>query len=141
MPGTKEIKRRIKSISSTKKITRAMQMISAVKMRKAQAVVLASRSYADLAWDVIGNLQASQNDDESSHPLLRQNPNAKKIGVLLITPNRGQVGSLNTNLVSKVAAYVREREMEAHLVGEVATFGKKGRALGYPHARKDFRRV
>src|ERR1700722_18023731 len=121
MPGTKEIKRRIKSISSTKKITRAMQMISAVKMRKAQTVVVASRSYADLAWQLVRNLQATLGEGSPSHPLLQPNVNAKKIGVLLVTPNRGQVGSLNTNLVSKVSQYVRERGAEAHLVGEIAT--------------------
>jgi F-type H+-transporting ATPase subunit gamma len=136
MAGTKEIKRRIKSISSTKKITRAMQMISAVKMRKAQIVVLASRSYADLAWQIIGNLQNAT--DSSAHPLLQLNVNAQRIGVLLITPNRGQVGSLNTNLVAKVAAYVRERKLDAHLVGEIATLGKKGRVLAVRMDEKIF---
>ena len=58
MPGIKELKTRIKSISGTRKVTRAMQMVSAAKMRKSQEATLRSRSYASLAWELIGNLSA-----------------------------------------------------------------------------------
>ena len=127
MAGTREIKRRIKSIGSTKKITRAMQMVSAVKMRKAQVAAVSSRSYADFAWQIISNL--SRQTEPAHSRLLGHNPASKKLGILLITSNRGLVGSLNSNLIAHVAKFAKSRELEADLLGEVVTLGKKGRAL------------
>ena len=124
MPGTLEIKRRIKSIKSTKKITRAMQMVSAAKMRKAQLATLASRSYADLAWQIITNL--SSKVDPKYHRLLQKPEskiNPKKIGVILITSNRGLIGGFNTNLTNTLKKYISEHE----LVAEFVSVGKKGR--------------
>ena len=123
MPGTLEIKRRIKSIKSTKKITRAMQMVSAAKMRKAQLATLASRSYADLAWQIITNL--SSKVDPKYHRLLQKPEskiNPKKIGVILITSNRGLIGGFNTNLTNTLKKYISEHE----LVAEFVSVGKKG---------------
>src|SRR5947209_8452207 len=106
MPGTKELKTRIKSIQGMRKVTRAMQMVSAAKMRKAQNAVVNSRTYAALAWELVNSLEAgtaTQNEDAKqmlgSLALLKQFPNAKKVGVILLTTNRGLVGSLNSNLV------------------------------------------
>ncbi len=120
MPSTQELTRRIKSIKSTRKITKAMQMVSAAKMRKAQNATLASRNYAQLASELIAGIG---NVERYENPLLAQYPNAKKVGVLLITTNRGLVGGFNTNLMNKV----RELRLgEPELISELITVGKKG---------------
>ncbi len=120
MPSTQELTRRIKSIKSTRKITKAMQMVSAAKMRKAQNATLASRNYAQLASELIvgiGDVEKYEN------PLLAQYPQGKKVGVLLITTNRGLVGGFNTNLMNKVRQL---RLGEPELISELITVGKKG---------------
>ena len=125
MPSTKEIKRRIRSVNSTKKITRAMQMISAVKMRKAQNAVLSSRAYSELAWQIVTNL--SHRIDPKYHALL-ENPNkSKKVGVILITTNRGMVGAYNANLTAETQRYLAQNKLDGELVAELIAVGKKGR--------------
>lgn len=120
MPSTQELTRRIKSIKSTRKITKAMQMVSAAKMRKAQNATLASRNYAGLASELIAGIG---NVEKYENPLLAQYPNAKKVGVILITTNRGLVGGFNSNLLNKV----RELRLgEPELISELITVGKKG---------------
>lgn len=130
MAGTKELKRRIKSVKSTKKITRAMQMISAVKMRKAQAAVLASRSYAGLAWQIINNLSGKV--DSTYHPLLEQagkksveKDAQEKLGIILISSNRGLIGGFNTNLTNTVNKYIKSHNAE--VLTEMIVLGRKGR--------------
>src|SRR6185295_4491538 len=105
MPGIKELKTRIKSIGSTRKITRAMQMVSAAKMRRAQQAALNSRSYSELAWQLIRNLSGST---ESENPLLKTFPTATKTGIIIISTNTGLVGGFNSNLFN---AY---RKLEVH---------------------------
>src|SRR5580765_3145954 len=98
MASTQELTRRIKSVKSTRKITRAMQLVSAAKMRKAQNATLASRTYAQLAGELtiaLGKLEAEAN------LLLKEYPQAKKIAVILVTTNRGLVGGFNSNLTNK----------------------------------------
>lgn len=99
MPGIKELKTRIKSIGSTRKITRAMQMVSAAKMRRAQQAALNSRSYSELAWQLIRNLSGST---ESENPLLKTFPNATKTGIIVVSTNTGLVGGFNSNLFAKL---------------------------------------
>ncbi len=122
MPGTQELTRRIKSVKSTRKITRAMQMVSAAKMRKAQNATLASRNYAELAWELIrslGNVQLTT-------PLLQQFPDAKKIGIVVISANRGLVGSFNTNIYNKVKEIQTEN---SGLQTELVVMGRKVRDM------------
>lgn len=126
MPGQIEIKRRLKSVKSTKKITRAMQMVSAAKMRKSQTAAMQSRTYSDLAWQIITNL--SDKVDPKYHPLLgSQDAKNSKVAVILITTNRGQVGGFNTNLVNSVKKYIAEQNQEMELAAELVVMGKKGR--------------
>ncbi|MDQ3018612.1 MAG: F0F1 ATP synthase subunit gamma, partial [bacterium] len=99
MPSTQELSRRIKSIKSTRKITRAMQMVSAAKMRKSQQATIASRTYAELAWELIRTLGKI---DSKASTLLRVHPDAKKLGVILITTNKGLVGGFNASLLQKL---------------------------------------
>lgn len=121
MPSTQELTRRIKSVKSTRKITRAMQLVSAAKMRKSQNATMASRSYSEMAWELIHQLGGV---DGSAHALLQNYPNANKIAVLLVSTNRGLVGSFNTNLLSKLRELKKENE-GAEL--EVITLGRKGK--------------
>ena len=85
MAGTKEIKRRIKSVKSTKKITKAMELVSASKMKRAISATLASRPYSGYSWEVLQSL--SEHVEESSNPLL-QIRDVKKTLVVFITSNR-----------------------------------------------------
>ncbi|PIR96227.1 MAG: ATP synthase F1 subunit gamma [Candidatus Doudnabacteria bacterium CG10_big_fil_rev_8_21_14_0_10_42_18] len=122
MPGTKELTNRIKSIKSTRKITRAMQLVSAAKMRKAQGAGVNSRAYAGQAWQLIQNLAQTL---EIETDLFKTYPKAKKIGVLLLSTNKGLVGSLNLNLQAKI----KELASEPEVISEIITYGKKGRQI------------
>jgi F-type H+-transporting ATPase subunit gamma len=107
-----------------------MQMVSAAKMRKAQNATLASRTYADLAWELIRSL-GTLNIEQT--PVIRAYPDAKKLGIVIISTNRGLVGSFNTNVYNKV------REVEAEhpdLQSEYIVMGRKIRDLAR-RLRKD----
>ncbi len=123
MPNLKDVKRRIRSVNSTRKITKAMQMVSAAKMRKSQNAVLASRTYSGLAWQLINKLGRIE---DPKFPLLHKYEKASKIVVLILSSNRGLVGSLNTNLLLKLREIERAN---ADIDMRVLAFGKKG-ALG-----------
>jgi F-type H+-transporting ATPase subunit gamma len=116
------IKRRIKGIQSTAKITRAMEMIATSKMRKAQERGLAGRPYAEKIQQVMADLAALRREGEEMHPLLQARP-VKKIGLLHITPDRGLCGGLNTNLNRKTTGFILEQTVSVSLV----TVGRKGR--------------
>lgn len=125
MPGTLELTRRIRSVKSTRKITRAMQLVSASKMRKAQLATLASRTYAKLASELIRSLGGSFDSEKGiDSALTKVYPKASKIGVILITTNRGQVGGFNNNLLKKVKQLEEE---ESASEKDYIVLGKKGR--------------
>jgi F-type H+-transporting ATPase subunit gamma len=125
MPGLIEVKRRLKSVKNTKKITRAVQMISAAKMRKAQGAALQSRTYSSLAWEIITNL--SEKVDPKYHALLSQKNTTNKVAVILISTNRGQVGGFNTNLVNSVRKHLADKGQEMEIKAELIVVGRKGR--------------
>jgi len=116
------IKRRIKGIQSTAKITRAMEMIATSKMRKAQERGLAGRPYAEKIMQVMADLAALRREGEEMHPLLQKRP-VEKIGLLHITPDRGLCGGLNTNLNRRTTGFILEQEVPVSLV----VVGRKGR--------------
>src|SRR3954466_9836437 len=115
MASTRDIRRRIKSVKNTRQITRAMELVAASKMKKAQALALASRPYANLMADMLAAL-ASQ-VDESSHPFLVRRA-VKTRGILLITTDKGLCGPLNANLFKVVA--------EIKTPAKFYVFGRKG---------------
>src|SRR3989338_7803512 len=121
MAGLRDIRRRIKSIQGTRKITRAMQLVSAAKMRKSQNAVLASRSYASVAQSLAGKVADLPNVRAE---LFRTYPKAQKAAVLMLSTNRGLVGSLNTNLFSQLKKFEAD---EAGAKLEFITYGKKVR--------------
>ena len=122
MANIRLIRRRIKGIQSTAKITRAMEMIATSKMRRAQERGLAGRPYAEKIQQVMADLAALRWEGEEMHPLLQSRP-VKKIGVLHITPDRGLCGGLNTSLNRRTAGFIMEQEAPVSLVA----VGRKGR--------------
>lgn len=122
MANIRLIRRRIKGIQSTAKITRAMEMIATSKMRKAQERGLAGRPYAQKIMQVMADLAALRQEGEEMHPLLQVRP-VNKIGVLHITPDRGLCGGLNTNLNRRTSGFILEQEVPVSLV----VVGRKGR--------------
>ncbi|MDO8626373.1 MAG: ATP synthase F1 subunit gamma [Candidatus Magasanikbacteria bacterium] len=132
--NTKIIKRRIKSIGSTKKITKAMEMISAVKMRRAVHNVLASRDYARLAAAMLKAVAKVSKIEE--HPLLVERK-IKRVGVVLVTSNRGLAGGFNSRLLQAVHNFIKSLTIDnSPLEAEVILAGKRGKKIyhRYGHA-------
>ncbi|MCL5411664.1 MAG: F0F1 ATP synthase subunit gamma [Patescibacteria group bacterium] len=113
MASTREIRRRIKSIKNTAQITKAMQLVAASKMRRAQAQVLAGRPYNELMNELLGSL--SGKIDRSLHPLLATKVEEKnrKIGIILIGPSRGLAGGLMSNLIRSTVNFIEKNELAA----------------------------
>lgn len=125
MASPREIRRRIRSVRNISQITRAMEMVSASKMRRAQQRVLASRPYAERLRAVIGDLASLQSDREAlmAFPLLAQRE-IKHAEVILLTPDKGLTGPLNSNLIRRASRYILN---EAGVPVRVVAAGKKGR--------------
>lgn len=122
MANTRDIVRRIKSVKNTKKITKAMEMVSSSKMRRAVQRLMSARPYATLAWGMIENV--AKKVDIELHPLLQPRTEIKKIGVIVITSNRGLCGSFNQQVVKKTLDYLKLNQEKA--VVEIIAMGKKG---------------
>jgi F-type H+-transporting ATPase subunit gamma len=126
MAGGKEIRTKIKSVQNTQKITRAMEMVAASKMRKAQDRMRAARPYAEKIRNVAAHL--SHANPEYKHPFLVKRENPSRIGVIVVTSDKGLCGGLNTNVLRMVLG--RMKEWEAGKQGvEVCAIGNK--ALGF----------
>ncbi len=131
MSSTKEIQHRIRSVSNTKKITSAMEMVAATKMKRATDSVLATRTYANLSWETVLNL--SQVESAASlHPLLTKREKVKRVAMILITSNRGLCGGYNNKVIQKAHKsvlyhpYNKDREP---VETDFFLLGKKGRAV------------
>ena len=122
MATIRDIRRRIRSIQSTAKITRAMEMVAASKMRRAQERDIAGRPYADLMRQVLADLAAQRQAGEEVHPLLRERP-VNRIALVHITPDRGLCGGLNASVNRKSVSFILEREVPVSLVA----VGRRGR--------------
>ncbi len=125
MTNAKEIKKRIKSVNNTKKITKAMEMVAAAKMRRSIEAVLRTRTYANLGWATIVNIAASGDTDKKNHPFLEKRKDVKKALVLLIASNRGLCGGFNSAIINKAIASVKKHSLETDFV----IIGKKGISL------------
>ena len=95
MPSTKEIRVKIKSVQNTRKITKAMEMVAASKMRKTQDRMLAARPYGDKIRVICSHLARA--NSEYKHPFLVKQEGAKKVGLIVVTTDKGLAGPLNTN--------------------------------------------
>jgi F-type H+-transporting ATPase subunit gamma len=122
MPSLKAIRTRIRSVKSTQQITRAMKMVSAAKLRRAQEAVLSARPYVRQMEEVLENL--AQRADLTAHPLLARRP-VKKIEIVVLTSDRGLCGGFNANTVRRVQSYLIENEGALEEV-TLRTIGRKG---------------
>lgn len=126
MPSTKEIRMKIKSVNNTRKITNAMQMVAASKMRKAQDRMHAARPYGEKVRQIIHHLAVSHTD--YCHPFLASHNDAKKIGLILVTTDKGLAGALNTNILRDVLEDIKKWDAEGKEIFATA-IGNKG--LGF----------
>jgi F-type H+-transporting ATPase subunit gamma len=115
MPSTRDIRRRIRSVRNTRQMTKAMELVAASKMKKAQQAALAGRAYAELMADMLATLATRV--DETFHPFLVQRP-VKTRGIILVTTDKGLCGPLNSNLFRLV--------LEIKEPAKYAVIGRKG---------------
>ncbi|KKS41148.1 MAG: ATP synthase gamma chain [Candidatus Gottesmanbacteria bacterium GW2011_GWB1_43_11] len=120
MANLRLIKRRIKSAQNISQITRAMQMVAASKMKKAQGLAVSGRPYAEKIAEMVTKFVARI--DPEQHPLLKENTNGKDL-VILITTNKGLCGGLNTNLLRSLQKWFKETELASF---QYVTLGKRG---------------
>ncbi|MBI1174130.1 MAG: F0F1 ATP synthase subunit gamma [Sideroxydans sp.] len=123
MAGSKEIRAKIKSVENTRKITRAMEMVAASKMRKAQERMRAARPYAEKIRQVAAHLAHA--NPEYKHPLLAKREDVKNVAVIVVTSDKGLCGGLNTNILRLVVNRMKEWEGEGKGIS-VCPIGNKG---------------
>ena len=123
MAGSKEIRTKIKSVENTRKITRAMEMVAASKMRKAQERMRAARPYAEKIRQVAAHL--SRANPEYKHPFLVKRDVVKNVAVIIISSDKGLCGGLNTNILRMVVARMKEWESENKGIS-ICAIGNKG---------------
>ena len=122
MAGGREIKTKIKSVQNTRKVTRALEMVSASKIRKAQDRMKASRPYARAMKQVIGHL--AQANTDYRHPYLVERKETKRVGYLIVSSDRGLAGGLNNNMFRKLLGEIRKWHEQGVEV-DVVTIGQK----------------
>ena len=139
MASLRDIRKRIRSVKNTRQITKAMKMVSAAKLRRAQDAVIAARPYAKTLEGVMSTLISRSEPGELSHPLLTRRP-VKKIELLVVTSDRGLAGGFNANINRRALKFIAEQQ-KAGIEVFVSTVGRKGndflRGRGNTTIRKD----
>ena len=125
MSGAKEIRSKIASIKNTQKITRAMEMVAASKMRKTQERMRASKPYANKIYDVVKHIARATS--EYRHPFMIRRE-IKRVGIIVVTSDRGLCGGLNTNLLRETVNHMRSWHAEGREI-DVCVIGRKGQAF------------
>lgn len=125
MPTIRQIRQRIKSVRNISQVTRAMEMMSASKMRRAQLAVTASRSYSEKAREVLRYVATEPGRSKNLHPLLEERPTINAVAVLLFTADRGLAGAYNVNITRKTLEFMGQQKGPVKLI----TVGKRGRDL------------
>src|ERR1035437_1085662 len=120
MAGTKDIKRRIKSVKNTKKITKAMELVAASKMKRAVSSTLASRLYAGYSWEILTSV--AENIEENAHPFFNEREEGKTL-LILITSNRGLCGGYNSQIIKRTIHQLQEEKSKNV---DIITVGRKG---------------
>jgi len=126
MPGTKEIRMKIRSVQNTRKITKAMEMVAASKMRRAQERMRATRPYVEKILNVAAHI--SHANPEYRHPFLIARDTVRRVGVIVVTTDKGLCGALNTNLLRMVLQQYKDWQAQGEEV-EVCCIGTKGLAF------------
>jgi F-type H+-transporting ATPase subunit gamma len=123
MATLRDIRRRIRSVQSTQKITRAMKLVAAAKLRRAQERILTARPYAGKMAELLGNLVSAAGSDGAPHPLLERREGPRR-QIVVITADRGLAGAFNSNIIRHALPFIREsRQPDVTLV----VVGRKGR--------------
>src|SRR5207248_7222561 len=136
MPSLRDIRRRIRSIRNTAKITEAMELVAASRLRRAQMRVTAARPYAEAMRALMAELGGlAPSGGEALHPLLVQR-DVRNVGVLLVTPDRGLAGALNTNIIRRGTEVILEHERGDGRQVHVVTVGRKGQDFLARRGRK-----
>ena len=123
MPGTKEIRVKIKSVQNTRKITKAMEMVAASKMRRAQERMRMARPYGEKIRNVAAHI--SHANPEYRHPFLVPRDTVKRVGIIVVTTDKGLCGALNTNLLRMVLNHFKTWQSEGEEI-DVCCIGNKG---------------
>lgn len=123
MATAREVKKRIRSVKNISQITRALEAVSASRVRKAQARVLASRAFAEKAWEILLNVQSTATKGVPLHPLLTARDDLRQVMIVLITSDRGLAGAYNTNIIRVALRFAERLGKPVRYV----TIGKKGR--------------
>jgi F-type H+-transporting ATPase subunit gamma len=126
MAGAREIRTKIKSVANTRKVTRALEMVSASKIRKAQELMRASRPYARAMRQVIGHIAHAT--AEYKHPFMVTRENVKRVGYVVVSTDRGLCGGLNSNLFRRLLGEIREWQGKGVEV-DIVTIGTKASAF------------
>jgi len=124
--GAREIRTKIKSVANTRKVTRALEMVSASKIRKAQDLMRASRPYARAMRQVIGHIARAT--AEYKHPFMVKRENVKRVGYIIVSTDRGLCGGLNANLFRKLLGEIREWQGKGVEI-DIVTIGSKASAF------------
>jgi len=126
MPSLRDIRRRIRSVKNTAQITKAMEMVAASRMRRAQQRVLAARPYAETLRELVGQLSTALSGRGAPiHPLLQRREPVRRAAIILLTSDRGLAGALNTNVIRRGAELMLEFKQEL----DVVTVGRKGQGF------------
>jgi F-type H+-transporting ATPase subunit gamma len=123
MPGTKEIRVKIRSVQNTRKITKAMEMVAASKMRRAQERMRAGRPYSEKILNIAARI--SHANPEYRHPFLVSRDTVKRIGIIVVTTDKGLCGAMNTNLLRLVLQHYKEWQAQGEEI-DVCCIGNKG---------------
>jgi len=123
MAGFKEIRSKIRSVENTKKITKAMEMVAASKMRKVQERMRAARPYSATVRNIAGHL--AEANPEYTHPFMVKRDVVKRAGLIVVTTDKGLCGGMNTNVLRSVTSKLREFE-ERNIGSDVVAIGSKG---------------
>src|SRR5258707_1974689 len=126
MAGAREIRTKIKSVQNTRKVTRALEMVSASKIRKAQELMKASRPYARAMRQLIGHIAKA--NTEYKHPFLVERSAVKRVGYIIVSTDRGLCGGLNSNLFRKLLGEIRELQDKGVEI-DIVALGTKANAF------------
>jgi F-type H+-transporting ATPase subunit gamma len=137
MASLRDIRKRIRSVKNTRQITKAMKMVAAAKLRKAQEAIVAARPYAQMLDQIISDLVARSGDEGLAHPLLSSRP-VQKVELVLLTSDRGLAGGFNSNVIRRASRFLYEH---AKLDVQLSCVGRKGQDFFRQRGqsiRKDF---
>lgn len=123
MASLRDIRKRIRSVKNTRQITKAMKMVAAAKLRKAQDAIIAARPYAQMLDQIIADLAARAGDDGLAHPLLAARP-VRRVELVVLTSDRGLAGGFNSNVIRRASRYLYENANLERI--QLSTVGRKG---------------